>query len=162
MHEGNRISAKENRKNKGSSYIKCLVQCLILCTLTQSLKADSLKWIRRSSFFIAGISEGYMDVLSFHYDKFQKVHPKANKQYWNPQISWQNKYNSKIPFAKTAMVWTTDGWHLGKFVRNVGIFAGMCIPLEKGHKWHWYLKEGLICYGINRIGFNIIYNGIYR
>lgn len=118
--------------------------------------------IRYSSFFVAGVSEGYMDVLNFHYDKFKSIHPKANNQYWNPQISWQNKYNSKIPFAKTAMVWTTDGWHLNKFIRNVGIFGGVCIPLEKGHKFTWYLKEGVICYVINRAGFNLIYNIVYK
>lgn len=123
---------------------------------------DSLRWLRYGVYFTAGMAEGYSDVLQFHYNKFQKVHPNANPQYWNPQISWTNKYNSKVPFAKTAMVFTTDGWHFTKFVKNVGIFGGLCIPLQKGKKWWWYVKEGVMCYGFNRVGFNLIYSGIYR
>lgn len=129
---------------------------------------DSLRWLRYGVYFTAGIAEGYSDVLQFHYNSFQKVHPNANPQYWDPAISWTNKYDNvkekteNFPLSTTALVWTTDGWHLSKFVKNVGIFGGLCIPLQKGKKWWWYLKEGAICYGFNRAGFNLTYNLIYK
>lgn len=146
--------------------IKIAIFFLFLASFTYS--KDSLRWLRYGTYFTAGMAEGYSDVLNFHYYKFQKLHPNANANYWNPSISWVNKYDNvqerteNFPLSTTALVWLTDGWHLSKFVKNCGIFGGLCIPLQRGKKWWWYIKEGAICYGINRIGFNLIYNGVYR
>lgn len=130
---------------------------------------DSLRWSRYGAYFNAGMAEGHGDVLQFHYNKFQNIHPNADPSYWNPTESWRRKWKNGDPkqgeaffLSSTALVWTRDGWHNTKFIKNVHIFGGLCIPLQKGKKWWWYIKEGAICYGINRIGFNVIYNGIYK
>ena len=147
---------------------KIVIVFLFLSTICYSQK-DSLRWLRYSTYLAAGVAEGYGDVLQFHYHKFQNIHPNANPQYWNPQISWRRKWKNGDPnqgedffLSSTALVWTRDGWHNAKFMKNIHLFGGLCIPIQRGKKWWWYLKEGAICYAANRAGFNLIYNGIYR
>jgi len=107
--------------------------------------------------FVAGCFEGSMDGLQFHYDK--------PNTWWNPDISWIRKYKNRDvsqgkTFAGKYMVWTTDGWHMMKFGRNLTMFAGFTLKVTTGtkKKWYWYVIEGVSYWGINRIGFNISYN----
>jgi hypothetical protein len=69
---------------------------------------------------VAGIAKAFMDTLQFHY---YEMRWKLNPQYWNPEISWQNKYTwgkDKPKFIqwllKGPLVFITDGWHLMQFV----------------------------------------------
>lgn len=68
------------------------------------------------SYAIAGAMNGAMDKLQFHYGK--SIFPKGS-QYWDPKLSWRNKYKNgdvnqgpKFPGSTTIFVWLTDGWHL--------------------------------------------------
>lgn len=106
--------------------------------------------------FASGAFEGVMDHLQFHYDK--------PDQFWNPDISWKNKYKGGDPangktFAGKYMVWTTDGWHMMKFGRNLTMFAGFTLKLTTGTKkrWYWYAVEGAGYWLVNRAGFNLTY-----
>ncbi len=106
--------------------------------------------------FASGAFEGVMDHLQFHYDK--------PNQFWNPDISWQNKYrNRDVSQGRTFwgkyMVWTTDGWHMMKFGRNLTMFAGFTLKVTNGTKkrWYWYVIEGAGYWAINRAGFNLTY-----
>lgn len=83
--------------------------------------------------FIAGLAEGVMDMLQFHFY--------LNHKFWNPKLSWVNKWKGGRPehgerffLSSTLLVAFTDGWHLMKLIRNVFIFASMffipsCEPL---------------------------------
>jgi hypothetical protein len=82
-------------------------------------------------FILAGISEGVMDTLQFHYHNsvFSKL---DNQLFWNPQNSWMNKYKDGNPSmgekfwgSKTLFVGLTDAWHLFKLFRNLFIFLGV-------------------------------------
>ena len=68
------------------------------------------------SYAIAGAFNGAMDKLQFHYGK--SIFP-ANSLFWNPKLSWRNKYKDgdpaqgpKSPLSTTLLVGFTDGWHL--------------------------------------------------
>lgn len=79
----------------------------------------------------AAICESVMDTLIFHYTR-SKFIKKQNELFWNPKESWKNKYKEDLETPKfigstTLFVFTTDAWHLFKFLRNVLIFCG--IPL---------------------------------
>jgi hypothetical protein len=107
--------------------------------------------------FVSGAFEGVMDHLQFHYDK--------PDQFWNPDISWKNKYKGGDPangmtFAGKYMVWTTDGWHMMKFGRNLTMFAGFTLKVTTGtrKKWYWYVVDGVSYWAINRAGFNLTYH----
>ena len=112
--------------------------------------------------FAAGMFEGAMDHLQFHYDR--------PNQFWNPDISWRNKYKGGDPangktFAGKYMVWTTDGWHMMKAGRNVSLFTGFVLHISQTSikkRWYWCVLEGLGYWTINRVGFNLTYNLLLR
>jgi hypothetical protein len=77
--------------------------------------------------FAAGIAEGLMDFLQFHYRPIFK-----NELFWNPELSWKNKYKDGDPmkgpkflFSTTLFVALTDGWHTMKLLRNVLLFVSL-------------------------------------
>ena len=69
---------------------------------------------------LGGIMEATKDTITFRFEssKFAILNPK----FWNPNVSWQNKYvsGSKIKkwLFKTILVWVTDAWHLVKVVES--------------------------------------------
>jgi len=90
---------------------------------------------------VYGACKGIKDMISFHFG--QGWTKKLNPLYWNPKISWQNKYNSKIPFAKTFLVWTTDAWHLFDMIQAISIIS--CMTYIIGTWWFfpilWVTKQ---------------------
>ena len=67
---------------------------------------------------LAGLFNGVMDTLQFHYES--SPFPKGSL-FWNPVISWRNKYKNgdssqgpRFPGSTTIFVLLTDGWHLMK------------------------------------------------
>lgn len=73
---------------------------------------------------ISSLGNGVMDTVSFHY---QGSIFSGNEQFWNPKVSWENKY-AKGPDgilrpykprywgSTTILSFTTDGWHLCKAI----------------------------------------------
>jgi hypothetical protein len=84
---------------------------------------------------IAGISKAIMDKLQFHYNKsiFKQNPPKYNQQFWNPLLSWQNKYKEnsmvepKFKGSTTFFVFVTDAWHLSQTVLLSSLFIGIAL-----------------------------------
>ena len=87
----------------------------------------SLKRVAHSAAiqFGGGFFNGVGQTLSFSYNG--SVFPQGynekflwgNRQYWDAQISWKNKYENwpidrseRFPLSTSALVWATDGWHL--------------------------------------------------
>lgn len=83
--------------------------------------------------FGAGFFNGVGDNLQFHYS--QTVFPQGpgekflwgGQQYWNPNLSWRNKYedwprdrSEAFPLSTSALVWTTDAWHLTNSLERLG------------------------------------------
>jgi hypothetical protein len=82
-------------------------------------------------FILAGAFEGVMDTLQFHYAS-SKFYNLNSKTFWDPQISWINKYKNNDPTmgekflgSTTIFVGLTDAWHLFKLFRNLSIFIGV-------------------------------------
>jgi hypothetical protein len=82
-------------------------------------------------FILSGAFEGVMDTLQFHYVS-SKFYNFNNKTFWDPQISWMNKYKNndstmgeKFLGSTTIFVGLTDAWHLFKLFRNLSIFIGI-------------------------------------
>ena len=81
-------------------------------------------------FLLAGIFNGRMDSVQFHYSKTE-FSKKGNDLYYNPAISWANKYKTdekgsfirdtngdlqpRFFLSTTALVMFTDFWHLQQF-----------------------------------------------
>jgi len=77
-----------------------------------------------------------MDTLQFHFEnsKYSKF---KNQQFWNPKLSWENKYKegSKLKklLLKTTLVFATDAWHLFQFIHLNSYMA--VIALNIGSDW---------------------------
>lgn len=115
-------------------------------------------------FGIAGLCEAIMDTLQFHFESsifycFKK------KFFWDPKISWYNKYKNKDPLAgprfpgsTTLFVGLTDAWHFFKLLRNLFIVVGMFIFLNTVIGWIW----ALIFVFLARIVFGLIFTLFYN
>lgn len=77
---------------------------------------------------LAGIANGITDSLQFHYPT--SFAAEWNPDYWNPNKSWESKYQKDAEgelvrpltpryFGSTTfLVFTTDAWHLFKFIHH--------------------------------------------
>lgn len=117
-----------------------------------------------------GMWNALHETLSYHYDVFQEVHPKANPNFWDPNRSWKNKWlngdksnGPKYLFSNNILVWTTDGIHIIKTKRFLSdLELGCSITIgEKMIWWHYVLNAAAGFVG-NNLGFALIYKGIYR
>ena len=78
---------------------------------------------------VSAMSEAIMDKLNFHFEKSIFVN-KENQLFWNPIESWKNKWKEDLKTEKfigssTIFVFTTDAWHLFKFIKNTCLFIGL-------------------------------------
>jgi hypothetical protein len=120
---------------------------------------------------ISGYTEGTAEALKFKYSTFQAVHPGANPGYWNPVLSWKNKYRDEDPSkgpaffgSTTFLVWTTDGYHAMRTVsRTTGAIA-LTVPVWSGEckKLRHYAAELAGSYLIWTAGFNFAFHGVYK
>lgn len=60
---------------------------------------------------LAGLFNGVKDKLYFHYDRSLAYRYNWNEKWWNPSLSWENKYKNK--FLKV-VVQLSDAWHFFK------------------------------------------------
>lgn len=82
---------------------------------------------------ISAWAKAVKDTIDHHY--YTSVFSRLNPKFWNPIISWQNKYKdleTKKPkhFGSTTfLVWTTDAWHLFDLIQNTAwqLALAICI-----------------------------------
>ena len=83
---------------------------------------------------LAGIAEAIMDTILFHF--YESPFKNRNHFFWNPNLSWRNKYKdgiadngAKFFLSTTLLVSFTDGWHLMKLIRTSMLFTSIGILL---------------------------------
>ena len=74
---------------------------------------------------LVGLSKAIQDIIQFHFD-LSIFSLFKNQNYFNPNLSWKNKYNiskNKIIsyLFQTVFVFITDFWHLIGFFRTLFI-----------------------------------------
>lgn len=113
--------------------------------------------IPASSIILAGIAEGFQDLLAFHNN--------SNNIFWGKD-SYKNKYYNRDPskgltFQGRYLVFTTDGFHLMKWSKNLFLFSGIAFKIgQPKRKWYIYLIEGIAYYSLNRLAFNVIWETV--
>jgi len=117
-------------------------------------------------FLIAGLFEGAAEALKFHTPKFFERFKKANKQFWDPSLSWYNKYKNGDPaqgpkfFQSTQFfVGFTDGYHLLRLFRN--IFTILAILTFPALNYFWMLPAYIVLYLAFTGGFTISYDILF-
>lgn len=101
--------------------------------------------------FSAGGAKGVSDTLQFHYSSSVFVEKDAN--YWNPSISWKNKYtdwdngdkSAKFPLSTSVLVAFTDGWHLSQLIEHLAwclcaVVLSLCMSIAS---IAWFTNENL-------------------
>lgn len=99
----------------------------LVCLLSTTAAQDNYwQHIKRNgwsyaAFGLAGVFDGAADTMRDKYSVSVFPQEQPGRQFWDPQISWENKYRNwptdtrpAYPGAKTWLVWTTDGWHMAK------------------------------------------------
>lgn len=120
------------------------------------------------SMFLAGAANGVNQDLLFHYHEFESTFPNANPQYWNPDISWRNKYLNGDPaqgekFLGSSTIFSgfTDGYHSTILARNLFITTSICLsPQTRG--WKPFLTKTLVYSLSYGLGFELVYATIIK
>lgn len=157
---------------------------LLLSLLTLASANAQRPWkeylIPGSAMFISGFLEGTDEALHYHYATgFKPRFPNANDQYWNPMISWKNKYRNndvtqgeKFFGSTDVFVAFTDAHHMLRLARVFTDLAAVtyCANTNKlacdSHKnryinWKTVAQDFLVLSAIRTISFHIAYDGMF-
>lgn len=112
---------------------------------------------------IAALSKAVKDTLNFHYGNsiFSKL---QLEQWWNPSISWVNKYKSaqdlrpKFWGSTTIFVMITDAWHLFDFLQLVSFLLAIIFY----SKMIYFVVDFVIFYIIFCCIFELFYSLIFK
>lgn len=113
---------------------------------------------------IAGMANGTMDILDFHYDK--SIFPVMSK-FWDAQWSWENKYSNLMTEERKKWfnlipipVFLTDGWHLMKFIMLNSLILGIILYCYYNNclSISGLTTSFIIIRSIFGIGFVLMYN----
>lgn len=126
------------------------------------------------AFGLAGLFNGVMDTLQFHYES--SIFPRGSL-FWNPAISWRNKYKNgdssqgpRFPGSTTIFVFLTDGWHLMKtlnlgFYRLALVFTGAAFWQFSEAPWQNAASWAVVWIGlifVHSAGFHLTYSIILK
>ena len=148
---------------------------IILLLIPFTLQGQTLKdYIKKNAIpvclmGVSGAFDGTSESLRYRYDGFKRVFPDANDQFWQPGLSWHNKWKGGDPangekflFSSTALVWVTDGFHLCRMARNSTMITAIVIKRGEKKKWYWYVVDAGLYYCAYTTGFSISYNLIFK
>jgi hypothetical protein len=131
----------------------------------QSWKMDRNKITTGVLLVLAGASKGFNETLMFHWDAFHKRFPNANPQWYNPEMSWKNKYRegnpalgARYPLSTSTLVMFTDQYHLDNFINKTAWMSAVMIRMGEGKKpFTHYLLDMLYYTACHQLGFAMTY-----
>ncbi len=101
-----------------------------------SWRIDGNKILTGALAFISGSAKGFNETLQFRYAQFQKAFPGAGRQWFDPRVSWRNKYRdgdpdhgSKYFLSTSLLVMFTDQYHLNNFIQRACLTGALVIKL---------------------------------
>lgn len=115
--------------------------------------------------FIAGAAKGFNETLQFHWKEFRRQFPNANPQWFNPTVSWKNKYKNGDPNAgpksflsTSVLIMFTDQYHLNNFFNRMAWGSALVIKIgEKKKPFKQYLLDFLYYAACHQAGFATTY-----
>lgn len=110
------------------------------------------------------------EILQCDYSAFKQVFPKANDKFWDPQISYLNKWKDSDPAngpafwgSTTIFVWTTDGYHLTRTLDKAFICTGLAFKMgDWDRKWYIYIIDFIAHSIAYSIGFNLTFHIVFK
>lgn len=115
--------------------------------------------------FLAGAAKGFNETLHFHWKEFKRQFPGANDRWFNPSVSWKNKYRNNDPeagpkfFGSTSvLIMFTDQYHLNNFINRASWGTALVIKIGEGKKPFKHYLLDLLYYGAcHQAGFAATY-----
>ena len=112
-------------------------------------RIDKNKILTGSLVFTGGAAKGFNETLQFNYKIFEKTFPGANKQWFDPKVSWRNKYEGGNPdngpkffLSTSVLVMFTDQYHLNNFIQRTAIMSALVLKIGEGKKsFKYYLLD---------------------
>ncbi len=143
-----------------------------LTTFAQKDPSEKNKWridknkiITGSLVFVGGSAKGFNETLQFNYRIFEKKFPGANRQWFDPRVSWRNKYEGANPdngpkffLSTSALVMFTDQYHLNNFIQRSALVSALVIKIGDGKKpLKHYLLDIVYYTACYQLGFSSTY-----
>ena len=115
--------------------------------------------------FIAGSAKGFNETLQFNYRILEKKFPGINDQWFDPKISWRNKYEGGNPdngpkffLSTSVLVMFTDQYHLNQFIHRSAMVSALIIKLGEGKRpFKHYVYDLLYYTACYQAGFSLMY-----
>jgi hypothetical protein len=128
-------------------------------------RIDKNKILTGSLVFVAGSAKGFNETLQFNYRIFEKTFPGANKQWFDPKVSWRNKYEGGNPdngpksfLSTSVLVMFTDQYHLNNFINKAALMSALVIKIGDGKKpFKHYVYDFLYYSACYSAGFAAMY-----
>ena len=122
-------------------------------------------WVTGGLVFLAGASKGFNETLEFHWKGFKHMFQDANPQWFDPEISWRNKYKdgnpfagAKFPLSTTVLVMFTDQYHLNNFINKLAWTSAIVIKIGEGKKpFRHYIYDFIYYTACHQAGFALTY-----
>jgi hypothetical protein len=121
-----------------------------------------------STMFLAGAFNGVSQDVLFLYNEFENTFPNTYPQFWDPSISWVNKYKNqdplqgaRFPGSTTILVGTTDGYHAMLSSRDIMIVTSIALS-SKSRSWKHFLKKTAVYTLAYSAGFHLTYRTIIK
>ncbi len=123
------------------------------------------RWLTGGLVFVAGASKGFNETLQFHWSYFKKKFPDANPLWFNPAVSWKNKYKNRnrlegerFFLSTSLLVAFTDQYHLNTFINRVAWTSTLVIKIGEGKRpFKHYLFDVLYYTACHQAGFALMY-----
>lgn len=159
-----------------------VILIIVFCFNNYSVSAQKKfkdYFILGASSLVSGALDGTIESINYHYDNgFKKRLPKVNDQFWNPAISWTNKYKNNDPcqgpkfFGSTCIfAFTTDAYHMLRTTKRTidGLTLAYYVNKTcngkmpaKGKRWKRVAKDFLIITAIRCVGFTLTYDVLFK
>ncbi len=146
-------------------------------TTKKIIKFDAKPYIiPGATMFVSGMLDGTIETINWHYeDGFKRALPNVNDRFWNPAISWANKYkngnqNQGPAFigSTTVFVGATDAYHALRTARNfvdaftISFYINRTCHQAAPPKFAKILLDAVIFAAIRDIGFSTTYSLLFR
>lgn len=125
--------------------------------------------------FISFSAYAVMWTLQFHFT--ESVFKNLNGNYWNPAISWTNKWNvsksfkeavenpnsgkgERFPGSSTFFVWLTDAFHLFQFIFLNSLFLALSFMAD-GKSFSGITLVWWEAYIVIRLVYALVFEGLF-
>lgn len=114
-------------------------------------------WVKQSAIFaigfIGGVADGWNEEAKHNYYRIEAKLGDLSDQWHNPRISNNNKDDRGL-LGRTVFVFTSDQYHLNKFVNNLcwASQAGISLTLYEKPNWKQIALQCVVMWGSHSLG----------